>query len=127
MAPTRVASRLEQLRALLWMHALCRYRTLSQTTTLGKLKISDDGIRERDELVTENFFSKGIPLCGVLGGGYNKDFRKLVEAEIAAVSLDQRLMAIKRWMRVSKILGILICPRKICVCHQGVLPFICKE
>ena len=46
---------------------------------LGKLKISDEGIRERDELVTENFFSKGIPVCGVLGGGYNKDFNKLVE------------------------------------------------
>ena len=41
---------------------------------LGKLKISDEGIRERDELVTENFVSKGIPLCGVLCGGYNKDF-----------------------------------------------------
>ena len=26
---------------------------------LGKLKISDEGIKERDELVTENFFSKG--------------------------------------------------------------------
>jgi acetoin utilization deacetylase AcuC-like enzyme len=46
---------------------------------LGKLKVSDDGIRERDEIVTENFFSKGVPLCGVLGGGYNKDFEKLVE------------------------------------------------
>ena len=46
---------------------------------LGKLKISDEGIKERDELVTENFFSKGIPLCGVLGGGYNKDFDKLVK------------------------------------------------
>ena len=46
---------------------------------LGKLKISDEGIRERDELVTENFFSKGVPICGVLGGGYNKDFDKLVE------------------------------------------------
>ncbi len=46
---------------------------------LGKLKISDEGIKERDEIVTENFFSKGIPLCGVLGGGYNKDFNKLVE------------------------------------------------
>ena len=46
---------------------------------LGKLKISDQGIRERDELITQNFFSKGIPLCGVLGGGYNKDFNKLVE------------------------------------------------
>ena len=46
---------------------------------LGKLKVSDEGIRKRDEIVTENFFSKGIPLCGVLGGGYNKDFEKLVE------------------------------------------------
>ena len=46
---------------------------------LGKLKISDEGIKERDEVVTENFFSKGIPLCGVLGGGYNKDPDKLVE------------------------------------------------
>ncbi len=46
---------------------------------LGKLKISDEGIKKRDEIVTQNFFSKGIPLCGVLGGGYNKDFNKLVE------------------------------------------------
>jgi acetoin utilization deacetylase AcuC-like enzyme len=46
---------------------------------LGKLKISDEGIKQRDELVSENFFSRGIPLCGVLGGGYNKDFTKLVE------------------------------------------------
>ena len=46
---------------------------------LGKLKISDEGVKERDEIVTENFFSKKIPLCGVLGGGYNKDFNKLVE------------------------------------------------
>ena len=46
---------------------------------LGKLNISDEGIRLRDEIVVENFFSKKIPLCGVLGGGYNKDFNKLVE------------------------------------------------
>ena len=46
---------------------------------LGKLKISDEGIKLRDELVVENFFSKRIPFCGVLGGGYNKDFNKLVE------------------------------------------------
>ena len=46
---------------------------------LGKLKISDEGIKERDEIVTENFFSKSVPLCGVLGGGYNKNFDKLVE------------------------------------------------
>ena len=46
---------------------------------LGKLKISDNGIFERDELVINNFFSNKIPICGVLGGGYNEDFNKLVE------------------------------------------------
>ncbi len=46
---------------------------------LGKLKISDNGIFQRDELVIDNFFSNKIPICGVLGGGYNKDFNKLVE------------------------------------------------
>ena len=46
---------------------------------LGRLKVSDEGIKKRDEIVTENFFSKKIPICGVLGGGYNKDFNKLVE------------------------------------------------
>ena len=46
---------------------------------LGKLKITDEGIKNREELVSSNFFDKKIPLCGVLGGGYNKDFKKLVE------------------------------------------------
>ena len=46
---------------------------------LGKLKISDEGVKQRDELVIENFSSKRIPICGVLGGGYNKDFNKLIE------------------------------------------------
>ena len=46
---------------------------------LGKLKITDDGINERDQMVIENFYSKNIPLCGVLGGGYNKNFDKLID------------------------------------------------
>ena len=46
---------------------------------LGKLKLTEDGINQRDKTVINNFFSKKIPLCGVLGGGYNKDFDKLVE------------------------------------------------
>ena len=46
---------------------------------LGKLKISDEGINKRDRIVIENFYSKNIPLCGVLGGGYNKSFDKLIE------------------------------------------------
>ena len=46
---------------------------------LGKLNISDEGVKQRDELVIENFSSKKIPICGVLGGGYNKDFNKREE------------------------------------------------
>ena len=33
----------------------------------------------RDQIVIENFHKKNIPLCGVLGGGYNKSFDKLIE------------------------------------------------
>tara|TARA_B100002052_G_scaffold93913_1_gene86622 strand:+ start:632 stop:1543 length:912 start_codon:yes stop_codon:yes gene_type:complete len=46
---------------------------------LGKLKLTDNGINKRDRIVIENFFSKKVPLCGVLGGGYNKSFNKLIE------------------------------------------------
>ena len=46
---------------------------------LGKLKITDEGIKIRDQIVINNFYQKRIPLCGVLGGGYNKDFNKLIE------------------------------------------------
>jgi len=46
---------------------------------LGKLKITDEGINKRDQIVIENFYAKKTPLCGVLGGGYNKSFDKLIE------------------------------------------------
>ena len=46
---------------------------------LGKLKITDEGINKRDQIVIENFYSKNTPLCGVLGGGYNRSFEKLIE------------------------------------------------
>ena len=45
---------------------------------LGKLNITETGIKKREELVINNFFKKNIPLCGVLGGGYNHNFEQLV-------------------------------------------------
>ena len=45
---------------------------------LGKLKISENGIKKREEIIINNFFEKNVPICGVLGGGYNKDFETLV-------------------------------------------------
>ena len=47
---------------------------------LGKLKLSDEGIDKRDKIVIENYFNKKVPLCGVLGGGYNKSFDKTSRA-----------------------------------------------
>ena len=46
---------------------------------LGKLKVSEKGIKIRDDMVIKSFFKKKIPICGVLGGGYNTDFKKLIE------------------------------------------------
>ena len=45
---------------------------------LGKLNISTEGIVEREKMVIKNFYKNNVPLCGVLGGGYNKDFDHLV-------------------------------------------------
>ena len=45
---------------------------------LGKLNISTEGIMEREKMVIKNFYKNNVPLCGVLGGGYNKDFDHLV-------------------------------------------------
>ena len=45
---------------------------------LGKLNITTDGIKKREKMVISNFYKNRIPLCGVLGGGYNKDFNHLV-------------------------------------------------
>ena len=45
---------------------------------LGKLNISTEGIVKREKMVIKNFYKNNVPLCGVLGGGYNKDFDHLV-------------------------------------------------
>ena len=45
---------------------------------LGKLKITTEGIEKREKMIISNFYKNEIPLCGVLGGGYNKDFNHLV-------------------------------------------------
>ena len=41
--------------------------------SLGRLKISEDGIRRRDRYVLETCIRLGIPVVGVIGGGYDKD------------------------------------------------------
>ena len=46
---------------------------------LGRLGLSDDGIRARDALVIGRVRAEGVPLVGVLGGGYDADPRRLAE------------------------------------------------
>lgn len=40
---------------------------------LGRLSLSDAGVRARDRLVIETIRARGMPLCGVIGGGYSTD------------------------------------------------------
>jgi acetoin utilization deacetylase AcuC-like enzyme len=40
---------------------------------LGRLSLSNDGLRARDEMVIRQFRALGIPVCGVIGGGYSTD------------------------------------------------------
>ena len=44
---------------------------------LGNLNLTDDGIKNRDEIVCEYFKEKKIPLCTVIGGGYSKNRQEL--------------------------------------------------
>jgi len=40
---------------------------------LGRLHISEDGIRRRDRWIMDRCVGAGIPIVGVIGGGYDKD------------------------------------------------------
>lgn len=40
---------------------------------LGRLALSDEGLRRRDRMVIAHFREQGIPVCGVIGGGYSRD------------------------------------------------------
>ncbi len=44
---------------------------------LGKLSLSDAGLYRRDRYVIERCVARGIPVVGVIGGGYDKDHAKL--------------------------------------------------
>ena len=47
---------------------------------LGKLKISVEGIRERDKMVFQKSSKAGVPVVAVMGGGYSENLSKIVEA-----------------------------------------------
>lgn len=44
---------------------------------LGRLALTEDGLRRREEMVIGHFRTLGVPVCGVLGGGYSQDVAEL--------------------------------------------------
>lgn len=44
---------------------------------LGRLALTDQGLRDRDRIVLDHFRERGVPVCGVIGGGYSSDVRAL--------------------------------------------------
>lgn len=44
---------------------------------LGRLAMSDEGLRRRESMVIGHFRTAGTPLCGVIGGGYSHDIEAL--------------------------------------------------
>ncbi|MEM1444989.1 MAG: histone deacetylase [Planctomycetota bacterium] len=44
---------------------------------LGHLCLTDEGLRQRDRLVIETCRGHGVPVACVIGGGYDKDWRRL--------------------------------------------------
>jgi acetoin utilization deacetylase AcuC-like enzyme len=44
---------------------------------LGRLSLSNNGLRKRDRYVLGFFREHGIPVCGVIGGGYSTDIEAL--------------------------------------------------
>jgi acetoin utilization deacetylase AcuC-like enzyme len=59
---------------------------------LGRLALSDDGIRARDAAVIAAVRGRGVPLVGVLGGGYSDD--PLALAERHAILFEEAARAI---------------------------------
>lgn len=50
---------------------------ISATDILGKLKVSDNGLYRRDWWVLNECMSRRIPVCAVIGGGYDRDLMRL--------------------------------------------------
>lgn len=50
------------------------------TDKLGRLSLTKEGCKQRDQMVLELCASKGIPLQVSMGGGYSKDIKDIVEA-----------------------------------------------
>ena len=51
-----------------------------ETDKFGKLKVTMQGCKQRDEFVFHSLYARKIPCAVAMGGGYSADFRTIVEA-----------------------------------------------
>ena len=57
----------------------------------GRLSVSIDGTKTRDEIVFTNCFQNSIPVVCVMGGGYSKDLEIILEAHLNTYKLGQEI------------------------------------
>ncbi len=60
---------------------------------LGRLSLSRDGLCRRDRYVIETVRKAGVPLAGVLGGGYSTDIDELADRHVALHRTAKAVMA----------------------------------
>lgn len=62
-----------------------------ENDALGKLCISWEGLHERDDIVLQACINRHIPVCTVIGGGYDKDHEHLARRHGIVVERAARL------------------------------------
>ena len=63
-----------------------------ETDQLGRLAISMEGCRRRDELIFSTVKQLNVPVVCTMGGGYSKDIRHIVEAHAATFRCIQHIL-----------------------------------
>ncbi len=64
-----------------------------ESDKLGKLKVTQNGIRLRDEFVLNCAKQRNIPLVCSMGGGYSKEVRDIVNAHMHVFRLGHQLFS----------------------------------
>jgi acetoin utilization deacetylase AcuC-like enzyme len=64
------------------------------TDKFGKLKITPDGCKKRDEIVFSKLKQKNIPVTVAMGGGYSADFNIIVEAHCNTFRMAKDIFAL---------------------------------
>ncbi|MEO0312123.1 MAG: hypothetical protein RIQ89_1780, partial [Bacteroidota bacterium] len=56
---------------------------------LGKLSLTMEGLKKRDELVFSTAKKLGIPICTTMGGGYASELNLIVQAHLQTFDVAQ--------------------------------------